>query len=69
MVRVEHAKPKRFSCPDCGRGNFPSVSAMQMHRNAKHKPPMINGKPAERSMLTIDHKPKRKPLWRRILGL
>jgi hypothetical protein len=41
---------------------------MHMHLKAVHKPPMVNGKVPEKSMLTIEE-PKRKSWFRRLFGL
>jgi uncharacterized Zn ribbon protein len=66
MVQVERqgSSGRKFICPDCGRTNFPSASAVQMHRTAKHK---TNGKAlqkGDRSLLSADHLPsKPKKRW------
>lgn len=58
MAKVESVSSNnrvgKFSCPDCGKPNFPSASAVSMHRNAKHK--HANGKPVQ----TLHLKPVRK---------
>lgn len=61
VERVSSSTSRSFVCPDCGKPNFPSASAVAMHRSAKHK--HMNGKPVE----TLHLKPAKKRSWFRRL--
>lgn len=73
MARVvervsSNSSRRQFVCPDCGKTNFPSASAVAMHRNAKHAANGSSKAAPHVSALHLKQKPKKRSLLARLFA-